>query len=182
MTEAQPTASRLFFAIWPDESLRRRLLQWQHQLLVAGQPIPGERLHLTLSFLGDVDECLHKVIVQGAAQLRVPQFKLRLDRTGYFARPQIAWLGPSETPTALVSLHQQLRKLVADRGIATPGKEFKPHVSLARKAARPPLPVESDGLDWPVDEFALVRSHLGAAGPQYNTIARFPLCADPTRQ
>ncbi|MCB1789870.1 MAG: hypothetical protein KDJ24_06195, partial [Gammaproteobacteria bacterium] len=50
-------ARRLFFALWPDDSVRHALLHWQTQNL-SGDVHWQHRadLHLTLSFLGQVEE------------------------------------------------------------------------------------------------------------------------------
>jgi 2'-5' RNA ligase len=54
-------------------------------------------------------------------------------------------------------------------------REFAAHVTLVRKAGAPdslpPLP----RLDWPVQEFVLVRSASSGGGSRYETLHRYPL-------
>ena len=54
-------------------------------------------------------------------------------------------------------------------------RPFAAHVTLLRKAraakSLPPLPA----IDWPVDEFLLVRSTLSSTGSTYEPIERFAL-------
>jgi 2'-5' RNA ligase len=53
-------------------------------------------------------------------------------------------------------------------------RPFAAHVTLIRKARAaelPPLPA----LDWPVDEFLLVRSLVSSSGSTYEMLERFPL-------
>ncbi len=48
---------RLFFALWPDPPTRTALAMLVDGLpLVGGRRVPAENLHLTLAFLGNVDE------------------------------------------------------------------------------------------------------------------------------
>ena len=68
-------------------------------------------------------------------------------------------------------MQENLRK----KNLRTEKRPFAVHVTLIRKAGKPatlpPLPT----VYWPVEELALVRSQLSAAGSRYEVIERFAL-------
>lgn len=167
--------SRLFFAIWPDEQLQGQLLQWQRLLVTTGKPVPKERLHLTLAFLGDTAKETEDLLIRKAKALCHPSFEFTLDQIGYFKRPQIAWLGSSKVPNPLSLLHQKLSEIIKDCGLPPPEESFKPHVTLARKTQRPVEPSVPPHLIWRVSEFCLVQSRQTEQGPEYRSVGVFPM-------
>lgn len=167
--------SRLFFALWPGEQLQTQLLQWQSAIVTTGKKVPKERLHLTLVFLGDTPQETVDDLLQTAAQIDHPAFELTLDSIGYFKRPRILWVGPSAPPNSVFILHQKIAAIVQACGLSLPPEEFKPHITLARKAERPDDIDHCRSLNWRVEEFCLVESHVTESGPEYRVIKTFPL-------
>lgn len=169
-------ALRLFFALWPQKKEAQAVHTLARRQL-AGldcKPVPIERLHLTLLFLGNVSsERLQEV--EAAATVNGSAFTLELDHIGYWRRAKVAWLGPSQAPEALEVLAQDLRDALGATGLELETRPFRPHVTLARKLARPVASGSVECLAWQVNEFALVRSVTHAAGPEYTQLARFSL-------
>jgi len=76
-----------------------------------------------------------------------------------------------------------LEELALEALLAGGDKPFKPHITLARrKAPAPRVPPVVFGLEWPVTEFALVRSELKPKGPVYTILEKFPLRGDHGRE
>jgi len=139
-----------------------RLVAQADALKLAGRRISGERLHLTLAFLGAVNADVMQQLCASAADIRAPAFTLRLDQVGYFARPGIAWFGPSHVPTALTQLSSAVAALAPEHSRHL---SFQAHVSIARAVPRPSLQARITPIDWPVREFCLFESgHGGRAG------------------
>ncbi|TVQ27431.1 MAG: RNA 2',3'-cyclic phosphodiesterase [Wenzhouxiangella sp.] len=149
---------RLFFACWPDQAVRRELIE--RRGLIQGlsrRQVPDHNLHLTLLFLGNqpaesVDE------IQGvASEISCQSFDLVLDRFGWFPGARVAWLGGPAPPAAL-ALVADLTAAMHRLGLIFDGRAFHPHVTLFRQvAARPAFP-QPPQLDWPIHEFALIES------------------------
>lgn len=153
---------RLFYALWPDDRVRRALARWQRdQLPPRARPTHVADLHLTLHFLGQVEDAQLESLLGLGRDQRVDPFELVLDRIGHWPRPRVLWVGPSEIPLALIELHRELGKGLTQLGFELDPRPFAPHVTLARKVARPPEGLEFAPLRWQVSEWALVESRAG---------------------
>ncbi len=166
---------RLFFALWPPLGAAEALRAWARRVHrnTGGSAIRARNIHLTLAFLGEIDEArladLKRLPVWGE------RHALPIERAGYWARNRILWVGPEETPSQSAALAERLRDLLAEWNFPAERHPFTAHVTLLRKAREPeelpPLPE----LDWPVEECVLVRSELSAQGSLYQILARYPL-------
>jgi RNA 2',3'-cyclic 3'-phosphodiesterase len=174
--QAAPATQRLFFALWPDVTLRERLHRLGRKLIHKnGKLVAPENLHITLLFLGSLDEERAACVRAAADAVRLGACTLRLECLGHFRRPQVLWVGPAETPPALAQLVQGLGERVGACGVALEARPFRAHLTLARKVAKPPPVLETDPLDFPVTEYTLVRSRTLPEGARYEVIARWPL-------
>jgi len=107
--------------------------------------------------------------------VRAPAHKLLIERAEYWPHNRILWVGPQRTSAPMAQLARELGKALRRADFALERRSFAAHVTLIRKAgapsALPPLP----RVDWPVDEFVLVRSVRSTEGSRYAVLARFPL-------
>jgi 2'-5' RNA ligase len=166
---------RVFFALWPDAALRAQLVTATAQAVsgAPGRAVPAANLHVTLAFLHSVEAALLPALLEVGEQLPLPRLTLALDCWGYFARPRVLWLGPAQVPADLTRFEQQLWQALEPLGFAREHAQFRPHVTLARKAAGiPALPPPR--IDWPVRRWALVRSRPHSAGSVYTPLAEWP--------
>jgi len=187
---------RLFVAIAPPpavldeldalvEPLRaRRLdLRWTNR----------EAWHVTLAFLGQVDEAAAARLVprlQRAAG-RHHQVRLAFAGAGAFpaaTRANVLWSGLSGDRRALARLAESVAAGASRAGAPPPdkGRRFQPHLTLAR--CRMPADVtelvaaldDYQGQPWTADRVHLVRSRLGATEqPRYTSLANWPLRPPP---
>lgn len=155
--EQKPTR-RLFFACWPDPSVRRSIIQ-RRRLIdgLSDRRVPDHNLHLTLLFLGDQPADRLPDIVAAADRVRAPGFVLELDRFGWFADARVAWLG-GPAPDAARALVAWLGAAMAELGLGFQPREFHPHITLYRRVARRPDFPEPPALAWPISEFVLIES------------------------
>ena len=140
-----------------------------------GRPVPPENLHLTLLFLGDVPTDSVAVMREIVNGMESPPIALELDVFGSFRqhRARILWVGPTESPATLVSLHQSLRRQVGLSGLSVRTGTFRPHVTLVRKARDgEPLPERpTRSIAWTIRHCTLVASDLRPEGPRYTVLA-----------
>lgn len=164
---------RLFFAIWPDDLARAALAGLAGQIVqqAGGRATPAENIHLTLEFLGAVEQERVALLQRVAAEVRGRRFRIRLDRVGSFRRARVGWAGSENPPPQLIALQAQLDARLRENGFALEEREYSPHATLARKIERPLPRARIDAIEWPVGEFALV---VSAAG-RYTTLASWPL-------
>ena len=172
-------AERLFFALWPGEAVRARIADAAARALPAdgGRRVSRENLHLTLRFLGSVGGGTRTCIVAEAAQIRGSPFSLTIDRAGRWTRSGIAWLGVAGCPPTLEALARSLEAAAVRCGLEPERRAFSPHVTVARRVARPIRRVEIDPIEWPVDSFALVTSEPRAHGRHYRCLESWGLSA-----
>jgi len=167
---------RLFFALWPTDELRTALVDVCRPVLHAGagRAVPAEHYHVTLAFLGDQPaEQVERL--DAMASVAPPEFELVLDRFGHWRGPRVVWLGPSECPAGLAMLVTQIRAELDALDVSYDSRDFRPHLTLARKVTTLPELKTPSPVHWPVRTFVLVESVTMPDGPIYRVVRRFAL-------
>lgn len=166
---------RLFFALWPDDDLRTRIVRATRAEVrgTGGKPTPPGNLHMTLHFLGPTPEELIYPLIERVSALPLDPFELTLEQYGYWQGARTLWLGPNETPLPLAELAGDIGRISHELGLPRNRRAFIPHMTLARKVNRltprePPRP-----LHWPINEFVLVESVLGGRHSRYTILEHF---------
>lgn len=171
--------TRLFFALWPGVDVRERLAAWQAAHLSGdwrGQH--RDDLHMTLHFLGPVEQSRIAALTELGERCRTGPFELVLDHIGHWPRPQVLWAGPSAAPDRLLLLHETLGAGLERLGFEREVRAYRPHITLARKVRGLPPPLDLPSLTWQVDCLTLVESGgppAGRDGPCYRCLASWPL-------
>jgi 2'-5' RNA ligase len=172
--------ARLFFALWPDAAVRRRIAAESGPVLKRFRcnPVPAVNYHLTLAFLGTVARRQIPNLQAAAADVEFTPFDLELDTIGSWPRSRVAWLGASGCPGELTTLVDDLWSALGKLDFIPDSKPFAAHVTLARnflgKVARE---LDDSPIEWPVREFVLVNSETLPEGAVYSVLARFPATA-----
>ena len=195
-TAAPGDLMRLFVAIAPPPAVldelddlvepwraRRPDLRWTNR----------EAWHVTLAFLGQVDEVAAARLVPRLerAARRHHQVRLAFAGAGAFpaaTRANVLWSGVSGDRRALARLAESVVAGATRAGAPPPGqgRRFQPHLTLAR--CRMPADVTElvaaldgyQGQPWTADRVHLVRSRLDpAVQPRYTSLASWPLRTPP---
>jgi len=164
---------RLFFALWPDDAVRKQLAVLSRQ--VCDRPVPAANLHLTLLFLGRVDSTARLCFSRAAGKVKIAPFSFSLDHYGGWARKRIQWLGPSAPPAALGELADALLSAAADCGFNVEKRHFVPHVTLSRKAKKPVEGALPTSILWCASDFVLAESVSSPDGVRYVVRERWAL-------
>ncbi len=157
-------------------------------LLRGGLPgarwIDVENYHITLRFIGDVDNRTADEIVDRLDRIDRSQFELSLVGTGSFGskKPHSVWAGVSQPPE-LYELQGEIERICQRIGLPADPRKFMPHVSLARlRSARLDDVVSylsSRGdfhtPSFTVSRFVLLSSRDSVGGGPYRTEEVFPL-------
>jgi 2'-5' RNA ligase len=176
---------RLFIAIELPAEVKK-LLTGLRTAIPGANWVPPEQLHLTLAFLGEVDEATCALLGEKLAEIVAPGFTLQFSSSGCFPdrrRPRVIWAGLSPSPL-LTALAEQVSKAVRSCGIAQEERPFSPHITLAR--CRQPAGREVSAfleqhrqLTLPpvnVREFILFQSLLTRQGAIHTPLRQFTLC------
>lgn len=175
---------RLFIAIELPDDVKGVLSRLRADITGA-RWVPVSQLHLTLSFLGDVDDASVKLLTSGLKQIRAPGFDLVFAGVGCFPNqrnPRVLWVGIRPEPF-LSDLAAQVRSVVFACNIATEDRPFSPHITLARirQPIRQPISPFIDLYQklelpaFPVHEFILFTSRLTPQGAIHTPLGSFPL-------
>jgi RNA 2',3'-cyclic 3'-phosphodiesterase len=171
---------RLFVGIVLPPELKLRL-----SLLCSG--VPGARwvdpgnYHLTLRFIGEVDEALAADIDDALAKIHAPGFELGLAGVGHFG-DRMLWVGVDKSPP-LVHLRDKVESALVRLGLPPETRRYAPHVTLARLRnvgeAKLRDFIAEHALfraePFPVAQFSLIASYLTKGGAIYEDQADYPL-------
>jgi len=160
---------RLFFALWPDDAVRAQLAHWSRELqaVCGGRPTRPENLHVTLAFLGSVEEARAAEVERAAGEVGPRAISLVLDEAGYWKHNRIAWAGASMVPAGLDAIVAELRSALARSHIGFDTKGFVSHVTLLRDAREPNAMPALEPIEWRLAGFALVQSVTSPRGSRY---------------
>ena len=166
---------RLFFALWPDGETRQFINRHTRSLVrvAGGRPVPVEKLHLTLAFLGPVGVERIAAIEEAAATVDFEPFELTLDRLGYWPRLRVLWIGPQNWPPQLGALNDGIWTALGTCGFEREARPFRPHLSICRKAS-PPKGGLARAVSWTPPGFVLVASTTDPRGARYQVLASWP--------
>ena len=180
---------RLFVALALPADVRHRL-EGMRGGLPGARWQSTEQMHLTLRFIGEVDGAAFREIGDALAYIQAEAFSLTLEGIGHFpqrGRVRILWAGVAPTP-ALMRLRERTEAAITGLGFAPDGRNYAPHVTLARFASKVSAHRLQDFVSYhglytsgpfPVRSFELFSSHLGAGGAHYAVEASYHLAQGP---
>jgi 2'-5' RNA ligase len=148
-----------------------------------------ENLHLTMRFLGEIEDSRVEGLVVGfSAPLVTAAFEIELGGVGVFppsGPPRVIWIGVRQGAEPLTALSAEIDARCAALGFGRDDRPFRAHLTLARckdaidrqacdrlLGTNPGAPGVSR-----VNEVVLYQSRLSASGPTYVALARAPLSA-----
>lgn len=176
---------RVFVGLEPTDVVRADLAQ----ALGPFRPLPGRvapphNWHLTLRFIGQMDEVAYQRLLAelDQAELGGP-FRLRLSGFGAFPNPRratVLWVGVDRGGDRVTALAEVVEQAVVDIGGEPEERPFHPHLTLSRIRPQQNVTqlVESEDLasvGWHADHITVYRSHLGSTGARYEVLEEIGL-------
>ena len=182
--------ARTFIGVELGEAIRDSALALQQTLAKTGAAVnwtPPGNFHLTLLFLGEVDDrdlpAVCRIVANATAT--EPPFTVCVSGVGAFPnvrRPKTLWAGITDGAAELIRLHDALEQPLLDLGCyRREERTYTPHLTLGRvkseedgNALAPELPKH---LGWTggqttVTEVVLFSSELRRDGPEYTALGR----------
>ncbi len=176
-------AIRTFVAIPLTEEVRRgignaveALRPWARGI----RWVPLENLHLTLRFLGGVEEErlleVHQAVA--AAVEEIAPFALRTGGFGAFperGRPRVLWVALEGDLENLRKLQGRVETELVQRGFPGEDRPFSPHLTVGRATRNQSVAVElpmiaQPGPEMVVREAVVMKSDLHPEGPVYTIL------------
>lgn len=148
--------------------------------------IDPENYHVTLRFIGDVDDDVADEVELLLGRVRRTRFELRLDGLTSFGskkpRAVVASVAPSP---ALMEAQAEQERMMQRIGLEPEGRKYTPHVTLARLRDASHRDVAEylsarghfRSIAFPVSRFVLFSSRASVGGGPYVVEASYPLGA-----
>jgi 2'-5' RNA ligase len=192
---------RAFVAVELDQDLKRVIGQTQAQakdrlarrLAVDAriQWVRSESIHLTLKFLGDIDEAgIEGMRIALAARIStMPGFSVEIGGLGVFPdlrAPRVIWIGLHDRSEALSRLAAEVEAALEPLGFPREKRPFSAHLTLARikdRAREVGQALAASGAmegaaalgQVSVHSVSLMRSDLRPSGSVYTRLWKIPL-------
>ncbi|MBW2990178.1 RNA 2',3'-cyclic phosphodiesterase [Candidatus Woesearchaeota archaeon] len=183
---------RLFIAIDLPEEVKQVIEEIKKPIkdIKGVKPVRKQNLHLTMKFLGEIEDDKVKKIVEALGKVEFKPFNLSLGKLGFFPnekRIRVLWIDavPAEP---LKILKQEIDKALPEFKDDHP---FKNHLTFARIKY---IASEEDKKnilelitntavekkEFLVDKFVLYKSTLMPEGPVYKVLGLFPESEKPS--
>jgi RNA 2',3'-cyclic 3'-phosphodiesterase len=187
---------RLFIAIELDGTAREAIAAEQKRIASSMRDARGslkwvrpEQMHLTIVFIGEVDEARAASIVEVVCRpVAAVPFDLVFQGAGVFpphGAPRVLWIGVSRGLAELTDLQREMASRVANCGMELESRPFHPHLTLGRwRESRPSdrrkaLEAANENVVAHVHVAAatLFHSKLSSAGSTHTPLTRATLSA-----
>ena len=140
-----------------------------------GRFTPVENLHVTLKFLGEIDERTIEQVRETLEEATLEHMLARIDGFGSFSN-RIIWA----RITGIKHVQRSIDSALSDRFAKE--RRFMSHATVARvrrctnrAGLRAALKALHLPLSWQFTHVELIASHLSEDGARYETIASYPL-------
>ena len=151
-------------------------------------------LHVTIRFLGEVDEAeVERLKPMLAPPIAMAPFDVSWRGIGAFPsnrQPRALWLGVIKGAAQLAAIEAEISARVAGAAVQLDDRALLPHLTLGR------IKMPGKGIDWPkilktcelrnvtshIDKVTLYRSQLSQYGPNYTELVSAPLAETTTNQ
>jgi 2'-5' RNA ligase len=184
---------RTFIAIDLGKAIRDRCRALQETLARGGAEVKWveeENLHLTLLFLGEVEDRDLPALCQAVADCCTlqPSFLMSVETVGCFPnprRPRVVWVGVGAGNAEVCALHDALEPPLLELGCyRRENRIYTPHITLGRVRGERSTPALAAALaqqakwrggETQVREVRVLSSELTSQGPIYTVLSRAKL-------
>lgn len=147
------------------------------QLAIPGRRVPPRNWHVTLRFVGKIDDVTYDRWLWSLEQVDCPPIRVRLTGMGAFPRPRkatVLWIGLEAE--GLDDLAAAVEEATVAAGLSPEERPFRAHLTLSR--IRPPRDVHTlveatppMEMGWKADSFHV----MAAVGSSYRIFDSLPL-------
>jgi 2'-5' RNA ligase len=175
---------RVFIALDIPAEIRARLTEYMERARLLAPEARWARvegLHVTLKFIGHVDDAVVEKIKAELRSIKAAPFEVKFSGVGFFPNPnagRVFWAGVNGGGS-LPKLASTIDAVMEKLGIPRETKPYHPHLTLARTSSRP-LRGLKPLLDEPPQfgtmtarEFFLYQSQPQKGGSKYTKLERF---------
>jgi 2'-5' RNA ligase len=175
---------RLFIAVDLPDEIKNYVFNLQNEInsgLTKINWVHKKNLHLTLKFLGEVEDDKVDKIKERLSSIKFDAFKLTFTKIGFFPSDKkisVIWLG-IEPESKLIELQQKVDAEILN--LFPDDQTFSAHLTLGRVKMIKKMKdfkkiiddIDIEPLEFEVKSFKLMKSDLKRGGPKYEVIEEF---------
>lgn len=180
---------RAFIAVACPPEVKAKLARTSERIKSLGdlKVVEKENIHLTLRFLGEVEESKVDELISALATVKKPGgFEVCIKGLGAFpgpGSPRVLWAGAEKGDKELMELHEEVDGALAPLGYARE-ERFSSHYTIARvkylrdKSGLKEMLTENKETIFGcfrIESFYLMKSVLQRSGPIYSVVREFQL-------
>lgn len=173
---------RIFIAIESPESFNNYFKELQNTIKNDIKATFTKSFHLTLKFLGEIEEIKVEKIKALLKKIKFSSFNLSLSNIGVFPNEnyiRVVWIGLNPVDK-IITLQQKIDTTLSDLDFKKE-KKFHPHITLARikhiKDKREFIErlkkIKIKKLDFTLNKFKLIKSTITPEGPIYEDLGNY---------
>ncbi|MDD2927886.1 MAG: RNA 2',3'-cyclic phosphodiesterase [Candidatus Omnitrophica bacterium] len=186
---------RTFIAVELPQEVKNKLAGLQELLKQSGADvkwIKPENIHLTLKFLGEIDEDKSAQVIRAIEDTarKSKQFRINLGSLGAFPKielPRALWAGVDKGNKEITELAKELEEKIEKLGIPREERRFSSHITIGRvksplhkdKLAKVLKELEDyfsgKNIEFTAAKITLFKSTLGPGGPVYAALKEVKL-------
>jgi RNA 2',3'-cyclic 3'-phosphodiesterase len=170
---------RIFISIDMPKEIQKKIIKIQNSLPdFFGKKTEPENLHLTLKFLGEINEEKLEKVKQKLKEIKFNKFQAEIDNIGIFSESfvRIVWLHLSKCEKLQKEIDEKLKN------IFEPEKRFMSHLTIARikkcdrkKFLEKLKKIKISKTKFDIGNFKLKKSILTEKGPIYENLGEYDL-------
>ncbi len=180
---------RAFLALEVSGEVKRKIVGLQDEIAGSGADVRlvgEENMHVTLKFLGDIDETAVGKVTGAMGAVRSEAFLLEVTGAGAFPNarmPRVLWVGAGSGGDKVSNIAKQLEAELAKLGFPRE-REFTPHITVGRvRSARNAAALagilqrnrDASYGSTAIDRIVFKKSVLTPSGPIYSDIGEVRL-------
>jgi len=181
---------RCFIAIPIPGNIHSQLSKIQSQLKETDADVKWvgiDNIHLTLKFLGEVDEQKIKAISEKLKEIADKHtcFQTRAEKAGAFptlSNPKVVWIGLNKNEEKINNLQKEIEGSLHSFGFEKETRLFHPHLTLGRVRSKKNIQKLTEEIKtlssfqsdcFTADKIVLFKSILKPQGAEYTTLDEF---------
>jgi len=180
LLESSLSKMRVFIGIDLPKDVLNELYKVQNEIkktgLFNGKITERDNIHLTLKFLGEIDEESLKDVKEKIKEIKFKEFNLKLDKLGIFNKRVIRIVWVSVSGKELFELQKDIDFHL--KSLFNKEDRFMGHITIARPKfiknkedfIKALSKIQLNKLNFSVDKIFLKKSELSKSGPEYENL------------
>ncbi len=169
---------RIFTGFFTNNDTKSKInehIDFLKEKAVSGNFTHFNNIHLTLIFLGEINDRQYKSLVRAVENVEFSPFEIQFDRIGKFEawnneKGDLYWIGADKSKE-LDFVYKSLRNEIMKENLTFDGKSYKPHITLGRqvflKNPSEDICKKITPINFKIDKINIIKSERTPNGVKY---------------